>query len=286
MISIDATKERDAPKLSGRFLAGVLTLLGIAALVVTADRGFAQGGAAEPGRPAHLHAGSCDEETLGVAVATLTDLASAEGEVAGQPSAALVVTSFNTVPLSLDALLAEDHAIDIHRSAEDIADPIACGEIGGVPEADGSVILGLKEQNQSGFAGIAYLSGSEDGTSTFISIFVSAGQSAGGAGATPRAGGHAATEAEVVDISLTEWDIDLEPFVPAGLVAFDAANDGTMRHSLAIEGEGVDAQLPQNLQPGEAGQFAVALTAGTYTLYCPIGDHRQRGMEIEITVVE
>ncbi len=289
MAFIDATQERDVRKLSGRFLAGVLTLLGIAALIVTADLGFAQDGAAESGRPAHLHAGSCGEETLGVVVAALTDLSLSGGEVSGQPSAALVETSFNTVPLSLDALLAEDHAIDIHRSADDIADPIACGEIGGVPEPDGSVIIGLKEQNQSGFAGIAYLSGSEDSTSTFISIFVSDGQSAGGAGAAPRAGSQAATETiepEVVDISLTEWDIDLEPIVPAGLVALDAANDGTMRHSLAIEGDGVDAQLPQSLHPGEAGQFEVALTPGAYTLYCPIGDHRQRGMEIEITVVE
>jgi len=275
----------------GGFLVVSLVLLGALQVVLVPNRGVAQETADTEGRPAHVHAGSCGDASLGEIVASLSDLTGIAGEMTGQSTAAPVESSFSTVPIPFAALLTADHALDISRSTDEIETAIACGEIGGAPDVDGSLIIGLKEQNQSGYTGIAYLSGSADGTATFVSVFAAEGLAGGGRGPGAPARGVArssrtAAEPEILDSSLTEWDIDLATTVPAGLVAFDTANDGTMRHSLAIEGEDVSAQLPRPLHPGEAGRFETKLAPGTYTLYCPIGDHRQRGMEIELTIAE
>jgi uncharacterized cupredoxin-like copper-binding protein len=72
--------------------------------------------------------------------------------------------------------------------------------------------------------------------------------------------------------------------VPAGSIVFDIVNAGTMEHGFEIEGAGVEEVLEPTLQPGETGTLEVNLEPGTYTVYCPVDDHRASGMEIELTV--
>ena len=124
-----------------------------------------------PARPAHIHSGNCVE--LGDVVVPLTDLSTAVGEGLGQAAAATQAEfSFTNVPMTLDAMLAADHAINVHLSAEQIETYIACGELGGSIDDTGSLIVGLREESDSGYTGIAFLSPGLDGVSTNISVFI------------------------------------------------------------------------------------------------------------------
>ncbi len=124
-----------------------------------------------PARPAHIHSGDCVE--LGDVVAPLTDLTAPVGEGAGQAGeASPAESSFTSVPMTLDAILGADHAINVHLSAEQIDTYIACGELGGVVDAGGALVVGLREQSDSGYTGIAFLSPGVDGASTDVSVFI------------------------------------------------------------------------------------------------------------------
>jgi hypothetical protein len=122
-------------------------------------------------RPVHIHSGDC--ENLGEVVQPLTDLTAPTGVGRGQAARATMgESSFTNVPLTLDAILAADHAINAHLSAEQIGTYIACGEIGGTREADGTLIIGLREMSNSGYTGIAYLTPGADGASTDVTVFI------------------------------------------------------------------------------------------------------------------
>jgi hypothetical protein len=149
-------------------------------------------------RPAHIHTGTCDE--VGEVVGPLTDLGGAiGGDRVGQARRAIPAqSSFTSVPLTLDAILGADHVVNVHLSAEEIDTYIACGEIGGRISPEGAVIIGLRELNDSGFTGIAYLAPGADGASTDVSVFVAptqGGRNRGGGAeeeeesATPGMGG-------------------------------------------------------------------------------------------------
>ena len=178
-------------------LAGMLALSGPAAWAQDATPGAAE--EVMPARPAHIHTGTCHE--VGEVVAPLTDLTGAAGgDRVGQARRAIAAeSSFTSVPLTLDAILGADHIVNVHLSAEDIDMYIACGEVGGMLSPEGAVIIGLREMNNSGFTGIAYLAPGADGASTDVSAFVAPTQSGrnrdrGGeetatAGATPTDGG-------------------------------------------------------------------------------------------------
>lgn len=131
--------------------------------------------------PAHIHSGTCVEGELGEVVAPLTDLVGQRGQRAGNQRALVVASSFTNVPLPLDAILAADHAINVHLSAEAIDEYIACGEIGGPLGDTNTLAIGLRQQNRSGFTGIAYLAPGADGASTDVSVFVAQTLGRGGA---------------------------------------------------------------------------------------------------------
>jgi uncharacterized cupredoxin-like copper-binding protein len=239
------------------------------------------------GRPAHIHTGTCPD--VGDIVAPLIDLTAPTGEAVGQRRRAVTAeTSFTSVPLTLDAILADDHAINVHLSAAEIGTYIACGDIGGVLDANGALVIGLGEQNNSGFTGIAYLVPGADGVSTDVSVFI-ASEEAAMVAATPAAAEEEeapAAAGEMVDVSLFEWGIDMPTTLSAGTITFNVTNDGTLPHNFEVEGRGIEEELPANLEPGESGTLELTLEPGTYEVYCPVGEgsHRQQGMELELTV--
>ena len=69
-------------------------------------------------------------------------------------------------------------------------------------------------------------------------------------------------------------------------MTIDVSNDSqTTTHNLEVEGNGLaDTSLDADLAPGDNGQLTVDLQPGTYTMYCPIDDHRAQGMEGTIEV--
>ena len=132
---------------------------------------IAAGGEATTPRPAHIHSGDC--VNLGEVVAPLTNLTEPTGNAVGQSDKAIAAeSSFTTVPMTLDQILASPHAVNVHLSAEQIGTYIACGEIGGVIDANGALTIGLRELNNSGYTGIAYLAPTADGTGTSVSVFI------------------------------------------------------------------------------------------------------------------
>ena len=99
-------------------------------------------------------------------------------------------------------------------------------------------------------------------------------------------GGSGGGSSQSVNVSLTDFKLNPDnPTVKAGSVTFKATNDGQTTHSLEVEGPGDEQELPNDLAPGDSGELTVDLSKpGTYEWYCPIANHRQLGMEGEITV--
>ena len=100
-------------------------------------------------------------------------------------------------------------------------------------------------------------------------------------------GGAAATGAGG-SVTLTATDFKFnpsDPTVKSGDVSFTMKNDGQTAHSLEIEDvNGQDKELEGDVSPGQNGTLKVNLPPGKYEFYCPVGNHRDMGMEGEITV--
>jgi uncharacterized cupredoxin-like copper-binding protein len=307
-------------------LIGMMTLSGSGAWAQDATPEAVE---TTPPRPVHIHAGSCPG--IGEVVAPLTDLTGGTGERMGQARRAFAAeSSYTNVPMTLDAILGADHAINVHLSAEQIDTYIACGDLGGMLTAGGSMIVGLGEENDSGYTGIAFLAPGADGASTDVSVFIAptlsgrdrgaaegeteeaatlpaadetpaAEESADMAGTpaaehdmsamgTPSAAAEGTDETmmagEQVPVSLMEFMITMPSTLTAGPVTFAVTNDGTITHSFEVESDeaGIEEELETPLAPGETGMLTVDLAPGTYEIYCPIGNHADQGMMLEVTV--
>jgi len=270
---------------------GVVTVALLMALLGVSG-GLAQ--EASPPRPSHIHSGDCDE--LGEVIQPLTSLTVPAGETLGNGDAVVAEAAFTSIPQTLDELLAEDHALKVHLSKEQIQTYLACGDIGGRLDANGALIVGMKELDGSGYAGIAYLQPAANGT-TSVSVMI--------AQVIPTAGGDAAAEAsaeeapaateaadtadaapEIVDVTLSEFQIDMPTELTAGPIRFSISNTGNAPHNFVIEGGNVNKRLATNIPPGGTGFLNADLPPGTYTVFCPVGEgaHRANGMELELTV--
>jgi hypothetical protein len=275
-----------------------LTLLG--GLLASGPIGLAQ--QASPPRPSHIHEGDCDEP--GGVIQGLTPLTVPSGPTAGNSDAVLAEAAFSSIPLSVDDMLASDHSLKVHLSAEQIDVYLVCGDIGGALDADGALIVGLKEQDGSGYTGIAYLVPNASGQ-TSVSVMIAKVLPGGGAGddsaAAPADAGEAdageeaagadegaapASGVNVVGVTLNEFSINMPTELPAGPTQFNITNVGNLPHNFVIEGQGISGQLDTNLEPRTSGQLSGDLVPGTYTVFCPVGNgaHRANGMEITITV--
>jgi len=164
----------------GSFLIAITLMAGLGGSVA------AQGTDATPAadgyfatHPAHIHSGTCD--TLGDVVFPLNDVMSTDLTVStfatpadapgATPPPALASTPVITtgqstrVEAALDDILAAEHAINVHLSADEIGTYIACGDIAG-PATDGVVTVEIMELNESGYVGRASLTDNGDGTTT------------------------------------------------------------------------------------------------------------------------
>ncbi|MDP9365179.1 MAG: hypothetical protein M3Q10_13305 [Chloroflexota bacterium] len=190
-------------------VAGALLLAGVATTGtgLAQDAGTPAAGGMEP-HPAHIHSGTCD--TLGDIVFPLEELTApgmmgtdgtpmagmdmggtpmAGMDMGGTPMAGMdaspmagmagdmVAQSTTIVDASLDDILAEEHAINAHESAENIQNYIACGDITGTADG-GQLQIEMEELNDSGYQGQATLEDNGDGTTT-VTVMLSMGDDAG-----------------------------------------------------------------------------------------------------------
>ncbi len=88
-------------------------------------------------------------------------------------------------------------------------------------------------------------------------------------------------------ITMSATEFEFEParvrLESAGTYTFEVANEGETVHALEVEGEGLEEETDE-IQPGETGRLTVELAEGEYELYCPVGDHKDRGMDGTLTV--
>jgi plastocyanin len=69
---------------------------------------------------------------------------------------------------------------------------------------------------------------------------------------------------------------------PAGKVTIDFTNESQVPHAVEVEGNGVEEET--DTVTGGKATLTADLKPGTYTFYCPVGDHREDGMEGTLTV--
>ena len=91
---------------------------------------------------------------------------------------------------------------------------------------------------------------------------------------------------QTIEISETEFALDPSSVQvdEPGTVTFRVTNDGAIGHALEVDGDDFEEETG-TIEPGESAELTVDLSQeGSYELYCPIGDHREQGMEGELVV--
>lgn len=90
-----------------------------------------------------------------------------------------------------------------------------------------------------------------------------------------------------VDMSLKDFELDpAEPEVAeVGVIEFKLSNDGQAPHNLEVETPQGEFELEEDLEAGQSGTLRAQIEEpGEYVLYCPVGNHREMGMEGTLTV--
>jgi uncharacterized cupredoxin-like copper-binding protein len=98
-------------------------------------------------------------------------------------------------------------------------------------------------------------------------------------------GAEAGSAAQTVKVSATEFKLTLPTtnFAP-GTYTFQMSDDGHATHAIELQGPGVDGKQSGTVGPGGTASLTVTLQKGTYTLFCPVGNHRAEGMQTTLTV--
>jgi hypothetical protein len=159
-----------------RRLVPIASLIALLILSLGATLAVGRGASAaqteEESHPAHIHSGTC--ATLGDVVYPLNNVGGPMADTSGTPVAAMtmgpasaipVEVSVTTVQADLNSIVSGGHAINVHESAENIGNYIACGDIGGTMMGS-DLAIGLGELNDSGESGVAWLHDNGDGTTT------------------------------------------------------------------------------------------------------------------------
>ena len=226
----------------------------------------------EAAHPGHIHAGTCEE--LGDVVFPLADAVSvmemATPSVADEGTQGAVAVSVTTVEASLDDILAAEHAINFHESAENIENYIACGDLTGEP-TDGMLTIELAELNDSGYDGVAELEDAGDGT-TLVTVELTAA----GDAATPAADEAAAGDGGSVTIVDFAYD-PAEITVPVGGTVSWTNEDAAPHTATAQDREALQSGT---IASGESYEQTFD-TAGTYEYFCEFHPNMQGTVVVE-----
>ncbi len=111
-------------------------------------------------------------------------------DIRGQITGPALLTSTAQMAFNLDDFLGagQPAVVLIHESSQNFANILACGEIGG-PVIDGTLTVGIRPLNNSGFAGIAEFDSDGDNTNGTIWMIPEVQSLSGGQQATPAAQG-------------------------------------------------------------------------------------------------
>jgi hypothetical protein len=149
-------------------LRGSVTLVAGMLLLVAGHSAVA---AQSAGLDGAVRRGTCDR--LADSVSDPTPFFFGIEERRGNSQAIPAASSFATIPMPFDALLADEHAVTASDSRGDV---VACGEIAGARTDEGALIVGLRSEDESAVTGVAYLAPSDEVSQTDVTLMV-AGES-------------------------------------------------------------------------------------------------------------
>jgi plastocyanin len=87
-----------------------------------------------------------------------------------------------------------------------------------------------------------------------------------------------------LDVSASDFAFSpAELSADAGEITIVLTNDGEFPHAIEIEGGGLE-ESSDTIDPGDSTEFTFSAEDGTYEIYCPVGDHKDRGMVGTLTV--
>lgn len=121
-------------------------------------------------RPSYLLTGTC--AAPGELVTTLSNLVVTEGNPQGQSTAMPVEQSGTIVPTSVSALLETNHIVTVQKSTAEPDVIVACGDIGGTRNPDGTLAVGMVGMNGSGLSGIVYFTPNQGFDNILITILL------------------------------------------------------------------------------------------------------------------
>lgn len=89
-----------------------------------------------------------------------------------------------------------------------------------------------------------------------------------------------------VQVSAVEYSFTLSrTTVPAGKVIFEFVNNGQDEHNLnVLPAEGPAAAVFPTAQPKAVSDQAIVMRPGTYTMFCSLPEHEQKGMKATLVV--
>jgi uncharacterized cupredoxin-like copper-binding protein len=121
-------------------------------------------------------------------------------------------------------------------------------------------------------------------TTTALALLAACGGGSG-SGSGSSASTPAAT-AKTLTFTETEFKIDpASSTVKAGDYTFMVENKGSFPHDFHIKTpDGSEVAKTEVLQANASGTIQVSLKAGTYTFWCAVDGHEQRGMKGTLTV--
>jgi hypothetical protein len=151
---------------SGGPCPSVATGAGANACVCLNDRP-ARGVTAAPPFPALIVPGTCDKYDASKAI-DLKIVGDAVNRPASQSSVISIVHSQSTLTSKLADLLSASHAVIVQASGSDTT-LVSCGNVGAKATGD-TLAIGLREQNGSGYSGIANFVSSDSGVT--VDVFV------------------------------------------------------------------------------------------------------------------
>jgi uncharacterized cupredoxin-like copper-binding protein len=86
-----------------------------------------------------------------------------------------------------------------------------------------------------------------------------------------------------VDVTLTEYQIDMPTSLEPGWTSLRIKNVGKKDHSFKIEGHDSRKKLESELKPGQSATLQIDLRPGTYRVSCPKDDHDDdKNMKLEL----
>lgn len=88
----------------------------------------------------------------------------------------------------------------------------------------------------------------------------------------------------VVVVRMVDFRLEQPAMFAPGRYTFRAVNAGQAPHALQINGLGVANVRTPVVQPGRSADLTVTLVRGNYDFWCPIGNHRQQGMQLNVRV--